>query len=380
MVAGGSSDIEADIILEKGQEANVRRDDIIIVKDSHGRMFLTKVSTVRGEDETLRTTNYKPGISLVQRGLTPSRAKEFTVAHVVVLGQVGETSLLRNRHVLMPGSTAYVPVEENPMQMIRASEHTIGYYADRPEWRVPAEPEFLTYHVGVFGSTGCGKSMLARFELIPFILHYYPLMILDWKGTDYSPYYPGSIVFQSAQGPMIQFRDRPRSEADIISLTRSQGVLVVDEGRVADPDEKLTLFLRVGRYIRTLINQGVKLNLAILIDEGPQYAPWRATGLQKEVINVLTDLCAMGRSYNLAIILLSQGMAGEIGIDPSVRRNLNTQFIGKIHPLDMEEAKKLLGPLGVDIQVMPQLDPGYFYFLGNMNPARIPLLIYFSIP
>jgi len=45
-------------------------------------------------------------------------------------------------------------------------------------------------------------------------------------------------------------------------------------------------------------------------------------------------LAATGRKHDLSLTLIAQGVAGEIGIHASIRRNLNTNFYGKIHPLD----------------------------------------------
>ena len=88
----------------------------------------------------------------------------------------------------------------------------------------------------------------------------------------------------------------------------------------------------------------------------------------------------VGQNVQPIVIPLSQGIAGEIGINAAVRRNLNTQFIGKIHPLDMDEAGKLLSQLDIDPKFLVTLGDGYFYFLGKMNPRPIPLLIHFDIP
>ena len=74
------------------------------------------------------------------------------------------------------------------------------------------------------------------------------------------------------------------------------------------------------------------------------------------------------------MVIVSQGMAGAIGISPAVRRNL----IGKLHPLDISEAEKLLGGQGVDIDLLTKLPVGHFYFLDSMNPSTIPLLISFK--
>jgi hypothetical protein len=88
----------------------------------------------------------------------------------------------------------------------------------------------------------------------------------------------------------------------------------------------------------------------------------------------------LGRSYGLCVVIISQGIAGEIGINAAVRRNLNTQFIGKIHPLDMEEAKRLLAQGKIEDKSLIMLPEGDFYFLGKMNPSPVPLLIHFDLP
>lgn len=76
---------------------------------------------------------------------------------------------------------------------------------------------------------------------------------------------------------------------------------------------------------------------------------------------------------------MSQGMAGEIGLNAAVRRNLNTQFIGRIHPLDFEEAQRLAASYYISPENLLTLPEGHFYFLGRMNPSPTPLLISFQI-
>lgn len=386
IVGDGSSDLEAEIILYEGEEELVKRDDILLVEDRYRRRFLVKIASPKSRDQTLKTAGpYSPGIALAQIRVKPSSAKRFTVVEVRNLGQV-EGKSLGDKELLIPGSEAYAFDEENPMQMILETDITIGYYK-RLGWRVPARPEFLSYHIGVFGNTGCGKSLLARSELIPFVLRAgYSLIVFDWKGTDFAPYYERGIVLKRVEERTIIFEDRPRTAKDIIELAVVHRVLVINEGKAPD-EEKLNLFLRVGGYLWHLMTEGKKLHLAILIDEGPQYVPWTKTKLQTKVKSVLNSLCGLGRSYELPIIILSQGMAGDIGVDAAIRRNLNTQFIGKIHPLDMGEVDKLVGPQGLDVKVLAGLTPrmegkrlveACFYFLGSMNPSPDPLKIHFQ--
>jgi hypothetical protein len=123
-----------------------------------------------------------------------------------------------------------------------------------------------------------------------------------------------------------------------------------------------------------------QLDLAVIIDEGPQYCPFNARGTELKTTDVISELCALGRSYSLSVILLSQGIAGEIGINAAIRRNLNTQFIGKLNPLDLDEAMRLLGQADIDQKYLILMPVGDFYVTGKMNGSPIPLLIHFDIP
>jgi hypothetical protein len=129
-----------------------------------------------------------------------------------------------------------------------------------------------------------------------------------------------------------------------------------------------------------MMQEKQKLKVALVIDEGPQYCPFMPRQKETKTTEAISELCALGRSYELCVVLLSQGIAGEIGINAAVRRNLNTQFIGKIHPLDMDEAKRLLAQGKIDDKSLTMLPEGDFYFIGKMNPSPVPLLIHFDLP
>jgi len=165
---------------------------------------------------------------------------------------------------------------------------------------------------------------------------------------------------------------------EIVKEAEAHGIVVLDMSMV-EADEKLSVFLSIGTSILERVQKGESLKLALIIDEAPQYAPWEPKGLQKDATELIKNLCATGRKHELCMVLISQGIAGDIGINASVRRNLNTQFIGQIHPLDLEEAMKWVSPYGIRNEHLLYLNPGQFYFIGKMNPSPIPLLISFKI-
>ena len=165
---------------------------------------------------------------------------------------------------------------------------------------------------------------------------------------------------------------------EILAEAKDKGVLVIDMSK-GIKEQKLAVFYSIARYLKRLMERKQTLNIALVVDEAPQYAPWQPRGMERETTDIIIELCALGRSYGLSVVLLSQGMAGEIGLNAAVRRNLNTQFIGRIHPLDLEEARNLAASYYISPETLLTLPEGHFYFLGRMNPSPIPLLISFQI-
>lgn len=167
--------------------------------------------------------------------------------------------------------------------------------------------------------------------------------------------------------------------SDILEAMRQQDVVVIDLGK-GSKHEKLSIFLSIANHLCKLMENKQQLNLAVIIDEGPQYCPFMPRGIEAKTTEVISELCALGRSYNLSVILLSQGIAGEIGINVAIRRNLNTQFIGKLNPLDLDEAMRLLGQADIEEKYLILMPVGDFYVTGKMNGSPIPLLIHFDLP
>ena len=59
----------------------------------------------------------------------------------------------------------------------------------RPKWTVPMNAKFIPYHIGVFATTGAGKSLLTRHQIVPFLQNAeYDVLVIDWKGSDYAPF------------------------------------------------------------------------------------------------------------------------------------------------------------------------------------------------
>jgi DNA helicase HerA-like ATPase len=162
-------------------------------------------------------------------------------------------------------------------------------------------------------------------------------------------------------------------------MLKEKHLLVVDLS-LGSKEQKLSIFLSIIRFLKRMMEEKNELNVALVIDEAPQYCPWQPRGVEEETTREIIGSAALGRSYRLSLVLISQGIAGEIGINAAVRRNLNTMFIGRIHPLDAPEAEKFFATAAVDPSTLLRLPEGQFYLIGKMNPSPVPLLITFEIP
>jgi DNA helicase HerA-like ATPase len=472
VVASQSSENSAFMVLQEGKEGTVTNETLVLIDNRAGNKILAVCRGGFGYNEALRTSAYTPGIAYAKRGHGPSSSKEYFGFRLVVIGDVTDGIVKQNTMIIAPGSPVYRFNEKlNPMRFLYRSEFTIGYYANgHKSWTIPLMAEYLSHHIGVFGVTGSGKSFLCRYQLIPVLRQYgYDVLVFDWKGSDYAPYYPGNVISMGdvelddsavvsylaealnyfgggdAGLRVVNYLDEVVSTTDwrgrtvletkekllqnllevirddnlestgklgrwgyiyqrkavraferlspeelrplmgemrpseVIALLREKGVLVLDLS-YGSKEQKLSVFLSLTRYLKRLMEEKNELKIALLIDEAPQYCPWQPKGLEEKTTKTLIELAALGRSYKLSLTLVSQGIAGEIGINAAVRRNLNTLFIGRIHPLDAQEAEKYFASSFVTSDSLLRLPEGHFYVVGKVNPSPIPLLMTFDIP
>ncbi len=473
-VADGATESGCSVVLYKDMEREVRAEELVIIKnggyDSPGGLVLGVLRKGLGKNEFLNPSSYKPDLAYLKYGGEPSSAREVFSFYVAVIGEVvkrGDKSAVTvNRRIIAPRSPVYLFNQENPLELYFSGREGVrplrAFLKGHEGWAMPANSNYIPYHVGVYGTTGSGKSWLARHVLIPFYHDAgYSTIVLDWSGMDYAPYSPNEALrlseisqdpdsvleyfkelthnFYDNKNVELAFEDiafewgniagRNAGEAhnaverrledfpnhfemrrDVADGYRSilrfilrritverlmplmgkigidevisrafKGQVIVDMGDL--PSEiKLSFFLTLGGKIYDMINRGEFQKMAIIIDEAPQYAPFKPDGIQAQTTDMIRDLAALGRKHNLNLTLLSQGVAGEIGINAAIRRNLNTNFYGRLHPLDVSSeggASGWLSPYGITPEYLINLDTGSFYFAGLMNPSPVPLLMEF---
>lgn len=476
VVGSSSSTSSAPLILLNEMEKRVREEEIVVIDNLNGGLILAVCRSGLGVNENLKIGSYSPGVAYARSmGRSPSRAKESYHFTLSFIGLVEKDEVKPNDLIVAPGSPVYrfKGAECNPLNFLQPSECVKGGFLTLDEsWEVPFDASFIPYHISIVGATGSGKSFLARCLIVPLLRKAgYGVLVLDWVGKDYAPYFKEEVVriseIELDLDSIIQYilditdnfgylsEDNTASNALKIALTeniwkiikkdysekpaelvkairnlveskitggKDESKLKDHEGlalrrlrerlnteRIAEEDikvilgdkkieelipsagdlevvdmsgvrdaVKLTLFLTLANRLMDKMQKGNYLNLALVIDEAPQYCPYEPKGIQARTTELIKNLCALGRKHRLCMVLISQGMAGEIGINAAVRRNINTWFIGQIHPLDFEEAKGRLSPYGINPERLLTLKPGVFYFTGKMNPSPTPLLISFS--
>lgn len=480
-VADGATETKARIILLKGAENHVVAENLVLIKNGGEVNPVNEILGVLreglGKNEFLSYTSYRPDVAYLRHGGEPSGAREVYSFAIEPIGVITDDGIEPNRAIIQPRSPVYL-LEDNdrPLEYIARGRDVVwsdAYIEGHPSWKVPFDRNFIPYHVGVYGSTGCGKSWFTRYILIPLYRRVgYKVLILDWSGSDYVPllkedevvklseialdeesimsYFsnktfnfskndsvresfdefiegwhtkvkeaylnsdnPQEHLYKELKGHVENyvmsiehrlsraaaqrafrrvFRRLKPSDLqpvmgiltieELISELDRKGILAIDMGG-ALTEAKLGFFLSLSRYLYSLMEAGKNLETALIIDEAPQYAPWEARGIQAETCEMIKNLAALGRKRRLNLTLISQGIKGEIGINAAVRRNLNTHFFGRIHPLDASGeggASEWLSPYGISASHLLQLKPGRFYFAGAMNPSPVPLLITYTPP
>jgi hypothetical protein len=479
IVASDSSEEKAVALLQEGFESQASAEDLVLMKNRIGHQVLGVLRGGAGLDESLKVGAYRPSVAFAKKGGSPSGARETFSFNVQVLGCVlpDSNGIAKNRTIIAPRSDIMLLEEADkpsPLDMIVGKKEVewipAAHYEEKPSWPIPAETKYLNYHIGIFGSTGCGKSFLARYSVIPAYLQAkYRVIVLDWSGVDYAPYYGAKVTrirdvaldeaavveYLATKMQHFSYRGVNKTENQIYSeleefvgddwqtkvaeaksakamkddlhnavlsglavaagnkvallagwtrnfergfrkLTEDHIEVVMGMKTVEDlvsglrdisvidmhevgTDEKLSFFSTLANHLTDQMDSGEELRLALVIDEGPQYCPWEPRGLQADATELIKGLCALGRKHKLSVVMLSQGISGDIGINAAVRRNLNTQFFGRIHPLDMMEAGNWLAPYGISPDDLLSMEPGHFYYAGRMNPSPIPLLMTFKV-
>jgi DNA helicase HerA-like ATPase len=182
IIADDSSETRARVILYSGLEDKIKREDLVLIHNGNDENPTNKILGIlrkgSGRNELLNPSRYRPDIAYAKIGGEPSSSREIYSFEIIPIGSFSsEEKLSPNRLIIKPRSLVYLFEDEdenNPCEIIKNSSKKPSYldaYIDgHRKWKVPADADYIPHHVGVFGTTGTGKSWFTRKVLIPFYL------------------------------------------------------------------------------------------------------------------------------------------------------------------------------------------------------------------
>jgi len=203
-VGDGATETSARVILLKDLERRIMAEELVLIKNGGDDNPVNEIVGVLreglGKNEFLSHSTYRPDVAYLKYGGEPSGAREVFSFSVLPIGVKAQNGLEPNRTIIAPRSPVYLLEDEDkPLDLLSAGTKEVewldAFAEGHEDWRTPVLKEFIPYHVGVYGSTGSGKSWFAKYVLAPFYTRCgYDVIILDWSGTDYAPHYAKRVL------------------------------------------------------------------------------------------------------------------------------------------------------------------------------------------
>ncbi|MET1102035.1 MAG: ATP-binding protein [Pyrodictiaceae archaeon] len=196
VVLSRSSSSLAPILLRRDVEVNVREEDLAIIVDEtlKGYYMFGVIRWITRHEPFLRQGAHNIYVEYPE-ALTRDLVMPFSNAYIEIYGAFCDERELCGGQ----GFTAntYAPHPSSRVYKVRDAEVFTKYLAVKTPihvgnhkytgWRLPLDPYWLPYHVGVFGATGTGKSRLVAGLVTTAAKRGYSFIIFDHTGVDYAP-------------------------------------------------------------------------------------------------------------------------------------------------------------------------------------------------
>jgi len=192
IVVSGATTTYAPIQVYRRAEKLVAEEQLAIVHDEQSDVYFLGV--IR------RVTKYEPLVR--DRVRTPyvdrpdildnSLLMPYMVGTVVLYGEIDRrvSAVKEVVHVPTPGSRVYLLQRGEILSEYVKLKSWISIGRHKYSgWAIPLDPRYISYHVGVFGATGVGKSRLVRALVCELAKLGYPVVVFDHTGIDYAPYF-----------------------------------------------------------------------------------------------------------------------------------------------------------------------------------------------
>lgn len=201
IVLSGASAGLAPIMVRRDRELEVREEDLVLVSDERlrGYYMLGVVRWVTRHEPFLRRNTHNIYAEHPE-ALDSELVMPFTNAYVEVYAGLcldpsaapcgGEEGVVSNVYAPTPGSKVYRLTRADGLTSLlgvpgeRAISVGVHKYTG---WRLPLDSGWASYHMGVFGATGTGKSRLVTRLVQELGRRGYGLIVFDHSGVDYAP-------------------------------------------------------------------------------------------------------------------------------------------------------------------------------------------------
>ncbi|MEM1931540.1 MAG: ATP-binding protein [Sulfolobales archaeon] len=201
VVASGSKSFYAPVLVYKDAERVLREESLAIIRDRvTGKQYLGLIRWLSKIDPLLPATQ-RSGVVDNPRLAEMATNIPFETSYVRIIGELSSGRL--EPTVDPPTPRSEVLLIESPEDLVLelGGGLTIGEHKYSGV-RIPLDPKYLSYHIGVVGATGTGKSRLVK-ALIDEVLTKtdWKVVVFDHSGVDYTYYYPSNVVDASLVMP-----------------------------------------------------------------------------------------------------------------------------------------------------------------------------------
>jgi len=279
VVLSGASAGLAPIMLRRDRELEVREEDLVLIRDERleGYYMLGVVRWVTRHEPFLRRNTHNIYAEHPE-ALDSELVMPFSNAYVEIYGGLcdggsvcgGERGLVSNVYAPTPGSRVYRLVDAEPLTEYLGvpSDKAISVGVHKyTGWRLPLDPRWVPYHVGVFGATGTGKSRLVQRLVKELVGRGYGVIIFDHSGVDYAPRAEAlgarvvksseirinPIVFASTVSRYMSLTGQQRDAVELAAMCFAMKIYSENGGKGYESEEcREALEARVARRGRSL--------------------------------------------------------------------------------------------------------------------------------
>jgi hypothetical protein len=217
---------------------------------------------------------------------------------------------------------------------------------------------FITDRTAVMGMSGSGKSYLIGVICEELCKANLPFVIIDPEG-EYKSLKQKFEVVWACNDPDADVQLNIQICQKLAELTISKNLkLVLDTSESSDEFNIVTEFLKQLYEIESR----VRTPMLVIIEEADRFAP-QSKG---DSIQEIHEISRRGRKRGIGLVIATQRPAM---VDKNVLSQCGNQFIGRLRTENDLNAVSLFFRSKESLNLIPDLEGGNFYAMGNLAPA-----------